>query len=221
MIKAVLFDFGMVLSAPPNGDALQRLLAITGLDEATFQKHYWAHRHDYDRDTLNSNTYWQTVADGAGFTLDANTHAELKAADIRMWTDLNQPMVDWAERLMAAGYRTGILSNIGDGMSPWLVENFRWLDGFHHKLWSWELKLAKPELAIYEHAVAGLECEPGEVLFIDDKAENIAAAREAGLQAILYLGHEPGGHAAFLREMDEAGLGYLWTAASTSTAPSI
>ena len=201
-IKAILFDYGMVLSGPPNPLALQQMLDATSLPEPVFQQHYWAHRHDYDRDTLNMQTYWQTVADDAGIMLTPAMHQKLLAADIKMWTDLNQPMVTWAEHLIEAGYKTGILSNIGDGMSPWLVANFPWLGGFHHLTWSWELKLAKPEGAIYHHAVQGLECEPGEVLFVDDKEENIAAAQAEGLRAVLYSGHDD-----FVQRMHGQGFG--------------
>lgn len=215
-VQAVLFDYGMVLSRPANSDALAAMLQTTGADEPTFQTHYWAYRDDYDRGTLNAEHYWRKVAEGALFPLDVKTLHALKTADIRMWSDLNAPMVEWAEALAAAGYRTGILSNIGDGMSPAFLENFAWLKSFHHLTWSWELKLAKPEEAIYLHAAQGLGCRPQEVLFIDDKAENIEAAMQAGLHAILYAGHEPGGHDAFLREMRRRGVGYLLSAMPTA-----
>lgn len=220
-IRAVLFDYGQVLSGPPNRAALGQMLAITGLDEDVFQRAYWAHRHDYDRATLMADSYWRMIADETGFALDAAKLAALRAADVRMWTDLNLPMIEWAGRLAKAGYRIGILSNIGDGMSPWMVEHFDWLRNFHHLTWSWELQMAKPERAIYLHAAQALGCDPGEVLFIDDKEENIAAARDAGMSAVLYAGNgeTPEGKAAhgnFLREMEIHGFGILLTAAPAS-----
>lgn len=218
----MLFDYGQVLSAPPNRAALDTMLELTGLGEEAFQQSYWAHRDAYDRGTLLVNAYWNAIADETGFALDGAKLTALKAADVRMWTDLNPPMVEWAERLAKAGYRIGILSNIGDGMSPWIVENFAWLRHFHHLTWSWEWKVAKPERAIYLHAAEGLGCSPGEVLFIDDREENIAAALEAGMSAVLYTGH-PGTedgmalHQDFLRAMERAGFGFLLTAAPASS----
>lgn len=217
-IQAVLFDYGMVLSAPPNAAALQSMLDATGLEEKVFQQHYWAHRDDFDRDALKVDSYWKTVAEDAGFALKPETLAALKAADIRMWTDLNLPMVEWAQRLSAAGYRTGILSNIGDGLTPWMVENFAWLKSFHHLTWSWQLKLAKPDPGIYLHAAQSLGCEPREVLFIDDKEENLEAARKVGMNAALYSGHEEGGHAVFEHEMARQGFEELLTAAPAAVS---
>ncbi|MHB1021475.1 MAG: HAD family hydrolase [Acidobacteriaceae bacterium] len=199
-IRAVLFDYGMVLSAPPNAAALQQMLDLSGVESSLFQEHYWRHRHEYDRGTLNSRTYWQAIAAGAGFALDASKNHALVAADIRMWTDLNHPMVDWAVRLPQAGYRTGILSNIGDGFPTWMLANFDWLRHFHHCTWSWELGLIKPDVAIYQHAAAGLGCDPSEILFIDDKEENIAGAKAAGLQGLVYANH-----AGFLEQMQQNG----------------
>jgi putative hydrolase of the HAD superfamily len=205
-IRTVLFDYGMVLSAPPNPAALQQMLYITGVENSLFQKHYWQHRLEYDRGTLNCRTYWETIASETGFAFDAAKNAALIAADLRMWTDLNHPMVDWAIRLPQAGYRTGILSNIGDGFPAWMLANFDWLRHFYHCTWSWELRLIKPERAIYEHAVASLQCAPEEVLFIDDKEENIAGAKAAGLHGVVYSNH-----ADFLRKMQEAGYQQLLT----------
>ena len=61
-IRAVLFDYGLVLSAPPDPAAWARMKAITGLDEARFDRAYWLPRHDYDRGTHTGPGYWRTVA---------------------------------------------------------------------------------------------------------------------------------------------------------------
>jgi putative hydrolase of the HAD superfamily len=125
-------------------------------------------------------------------------------ADTELWTDLNLPMVEWAGRLQRAGFRTGILSNIGDSIAEGIVAKLPWLSGFHHRTWSHALNLAKPELAIYRATAAGLGTPEENILFIDDKVENIAAAQAVGMQAIRYTGH-----AEFEREMRERGLGWL------------
>jgi len=203
-IKAVLFDYGMVLSAPPDPAAWQRMREITGFDEETLHRGYWAPRHAYDRGDLNGLDYWEEVAAGAGTTFTEEQVAELIAADVDLWTRLNAPMLAWAQRLQQAGVRTGILSNIGDAMTEGLLRKFDWLDGFHHCTWSYRLRVAKPEAEIYRAAAEGLETPAGQILFLDDKIENIEAARASGMQAIQYLDHE-----SFENEMKERGLAAL------------
>ena len=85
----------------------------------------------------------------------------------------------------------------------------RWLERFDHLTFSHRLGIAKPDLVIYRHAAEGLGFAPGRVLFIDDREDNIQAARAAGMQTIQYTGHE-----AFEQAMREAGLEHLLASAT-------
>lgn len=212
-VHAVLFDYGMVLSGPPDPAAWQRIRTITGLEEAPLHREYWAHRHDYDRGALTGVDFWHKAAAGAGVVLTPKQVAQLLEADTDLWSQINGPMLDWAQRLQRAGVRTGILSNIGDAMTDGLTRKYDWLNEFHHRTWSYALKLAKPELEIYKAAAEGLATPPANILFIDDRAENVAAARVAGMQDIQYATH-----AAFEREMQERGLGDLLLIGNEATA---
>ena len=203
-IGAVLFDYGMVLSGPPNADAWARMRTFSSLDEETLQREYWAHRHPYDRGTHTGEAYWHLIAAGGGTAFNAEQIAGLIQADTDLWTDLNQPMVNWAQRLQSRGIKTGILSNLGDAMAEGLLRKFDWIAAFDHCTWSHALKLAKPEQAIYRHAAEGLGAAPESILFIDDRADNIEAAREFGMQTVRYTGH-----AEFVDEMRLRGWGSL------------
>lgn len=205
-IQAVLFDYGMVLSGPPDPAAWQQMRIISSLSEEQLHAAYWAYRHDYDRDTLNAQTYWAQVASHAGVSFTPEQTAGLIAADVDLWTQLNPPMLTWARSLQQAGVRTGILSNIGDAMTAGLLAKFDWLGGFDHCTWSYALKLAKPEEAIYRCAADGLKTPPPNILFIDDRVENVEAARSIGMQAIQYHYAD---HAAFEQEMHSRGLSAL------------
>ncbi|HEY6413452.1 MAG TPA: HAD family phosphatase [Edaphobacter sp.] len=203
-IQAILFDYGQVLSAPPDPAAWQRMRALTGLTEDLLHREYWAHRHDYDRGTLSGVAYWHKAAAGAGITLTPEQLAGLIAADTDLWTQLNAPMIAWAQKLQRAGIRTGILSNIGDAMAAGILDKFDWISAFDHCTWSYSLKLAKPEPEIYRHAAEGLRTPLADILFIDDRTENVAAALSVGMQAIQYTDHN-----AFEQEMRSRGLTHL------------
>jgi len=212
-IKAVLFDYGMVLSGPPLPAAWERMKSITGLDEPSFHAGYWAYRHAYDRGTHTGREYWRLAAAHSGVAVDDAQIDALIAADNDLWTVPNPPMIAWAQRLQSAGIRTGILSNLGDEMHAGVLGRFDWFGGFHHCTFSYLLKIAKPEVEIYRHAANGLGTPPESVLFLDDREENIAGAQQAGMQAIRYTTHE-----AFEREMIARGLGDLLFAANASSA---
>jgi putative hydrolase of the HAD superfamily len=199
-IHAVLFDYGQVLSGPPDPAAWARMMALTSLDEPAFHAAYWNPRHDYDRGTLTGRQYWRQIA---GPNAPDTIIDQLIQADTDLWTQPNQPMLDWALALQRAGVRTGILSNIGDEMTLGINSRFD-LSGFHHHTWSYMLNTAKPDPAIYTHAAAGLETPPPHILFIDDREDNIAAAQAVGMQTLRYTNHD-----AFLQEMHARGLNWL------------
>jgi len=178
--------------------------SLTGLEEEPLHREYWAHRHPYDRGDLTANAYWHLIGANNGLELTPTQIAGLIQADVDLWGDLNPPMVEWAGQLQRAGVRTGILSNIGDAMAEGLVARFDWIGNFHHCTWSHSLNLAKPEIAIYRHAAEGLATDPAKILFVDDRSDNIAAARAFGMQAIQYTNHQQ-----FLDEMKERGFSYL------------
>jgi putative hydrolase of the HAD superfamily len=205
-IQAVLFDYGMVLSGPPNPGAWATMLALSGLSDEALKLSYWAHRHPYDRGDHTGVAYWNLIAQDNDVTFTADQISRLAAADVALWGDLNLPMVEWAAELQRAGIRTGILSNIGDEMAKGLLAKHLWLEHFTHHTWSYTLNLAKPEAAIYRHAAEGLATSPASILFIDDRADNIEAAQKAGMQTVQYENHD---QAQFHERMQAAGFNYL------------
>ena len=203
-VSAVLFDFGMVLSGPPSAKGWAAMGEISGLDESTLQRNYWAHRDDYDRGALDGDAYWKRVADDAGTQFSKETRKLLQAADLELWTEMNEPMLLWVQKLHTAGIRTGILSNMGDMMARGLCSKLDWIGDFHHTVWSYALKMRKPEPAIYAAAANGLGLPAGEILFLDDKEENVRAAEEFGMQGLVYSTH-----ADFQQQMQRCGYEYL------------
>ena len=199
-VQAVLFDFGKVLSNAEDPTAWAGMLALTGLPEQRFHDAYWAYRHDYDRHTLSALPYWRAVAAHAGTAFSDAQIDRLIELDVDVWTNMNDRMVAFAQRLQHAGIRTGILSNIGDAMARGIVARLPWLAGFYHCTWSYALGLAKPEPAIYLKTAEALDTAPAGILFIDDREENVEAAAQLGFQTIRFTDSE-----SFLRDLRSEG----------------
>lgn len=56
-------------------------------------------------------------------------------------------------------------------------------DRFEHLFLSFETGNYKPARAAFEQVTARFDCDPGDVLFLDDSAQNVAAAIDVGLDA--------------------------------------
>ena len=102
------------------------------------------------------------------------------------WLDmfeLQPRMVDLAHRL-SDRYRVYILSNIGDLHWAHLSREYGLHRIGHGALPSFVTGFMKPEAGIYAEAERRFGLEPRTTVFIDDRAENIKAARSRGWSGI-------------------------------------
>jgi putative hydrolase of the HAD superfamily len=189
-LRAVVFDYGMVLTDKPDADAYATLLRITGLPEDRFEPLYWADRHAYDEGKLTGLEFWQKLILAAELNLSPETVQELNHWDARMWTTENPVMLAWQLELKKHGFLTAILSNMGDNVLENMKREFDWLPRFDVLVWSYQLRMAKPDPAIYHHVLDDLGVRPEEALFLDDKLINIEAAQAVGMQAIQFTNVE-------------------------------
>ncbi len=190
-LRSVIFDYGMVLSGPQQPEAYAALLRITGLERERFESLYWADRPAYDEGKLTGVGFWRKFLgeagkDEAGLAKNEQVAEELNRWDARMWTTENAAMLDWQLALKQHGLKTAILSNIGDAVLASVEQVFDWIHRFDVLVWSYQLGIAKPDPAIYRHTLVALGTEPEETLFIDDKRENIEAARSLGMRTIQF-----------------------------------
>jgi HAD superfamily hydrolase (TIGR01509 family) len=79
----------------------------------------------------------------------------------------------------------GLLSNIDERLSK-LIRDFGLYEPFNPCLLSCEIGIEKPDLKAYEFLLTQLKLPAEEIVFIDDRPENIEAAKAVGLDAILF-----------------------------------
>jgi putative hydrolase of the HAD superfamily len=185
-LRAVIFDYGMVLTEPQDPEAYAALLRITGLPQTRFESLYWADRHAYDEGKLTGIAFWQKFLREAGLDRQLGQSAveELNRWDARMWTTQNLDMLAWQQQLKQRGLLTAILSNIGDNVLASVEREFDWIHRFDVLVWSYQVHMAKPTPAIYRLVLKELGTQPEETLFLDDKPVNVQAARALGMRAI-------------------------------------
>lgn len=185
-LRAVVFDYGMVLTGSPDAAAHDALLRITGLPLERFESLYWADRHAYDEGKLTGIAFWQKLLRDAGLKMAPSVVEELNLWDARMWTTQNSAMFAWQFQLKQHGLLTAILSNMGDSVLENMKREFDWFPRFDVLVWSYQLRMAKPDPAIYRHTLAKLGTLPEETLFLDDKQINVEAAQALGMKALLF-----------------------------------
>ena len=182
-LRAVVFDYGMVLTGPQDPEAHAALMRITGLPLDRFESLYWADRHAYDEGKLTGLAFWQKFLRQAGLPPDQKRVEELNQWDARMWTTQNPAMLAWQQQLKQRGLLTAILSNMGDNVLENMERTFDWLPRFDVLVWSYQVRMAKPAPAIYRLVLKRLGTRPEETLFLDDRPVNVEAARALGMLA--------------------------------------
>ena len=185
-LRAVVFDYGMVLTGQPDASAHEKLLSITGLPLDRFESLYWADRAAYDEGKLTGIGYWQKFLREAGLPPDQEKVEELNLWDVRMWSTENPVMIDWQLAIKQRGLLTAILSNMGDAVLASVEREFDWIRRFDLLVWSCQVGVVKPDPAIYRHTLAKLGTRPEEILFIDDKLPNVEAARALNIRTIQF-----------------------------------
>lgn len=185
-LRAVVFDYGMVLSGPPNPTVHAELVRITGLPAEEFESRYWRDRHPYDEGKLTGLEFWQKFDRDAALGLSPATIDELNHWDGQMWTTQNESMLAWQEQLKTRGILTAILSNMGDNVLASIERTFAWPARFDVRVWSFQHLMAKPVPAIYLLTLDQLGTRAEETLFLDDRELNVKAAEALGMRAIQF-----------------------------------
>lgn len=197
---AVIFDVGRVLydwdprflyeRLIPDGEALDAFLADVVTPE-------WHFQHDAGRDFADTS---------AELTALHPHHAELIAAwGPRFLESIGEPIADMSalvDELEAAGVPLYAITNFShEFWPPFRVREAAMFDRFRDVIVSGAEKLVKPDPAIYRLALDRFGLEADETVFIDDNADNVAAAAGVGLIALHFTG-EP----TLRRELVELGL---------------
>jgi putative hydrolase of the HAD superfamily len=185
-IRAVIFDFGGVLCFHPARELVRAAAVDCGIDPDKFAPALWRDRLSYDAGKVDAQKYWREVFESVGLPFNAARLPEFVAHEIGFWSSYDQRVLDWIGQLRSAGYRTGILSNLPRPLGENLRTVPGFLEHFDHVTFSYELLSAKPEPPIYHHAIEGAGVAAEETLFLDDRPENIAGAKDVGMQAELF-----------------------------------
>jgi len=179
----VMFDFGGVISTPQPEADVAAMAAVAGVTVPELRSGYWPLRPTYDGGTLSARDYWDTIASQLGTSLSDAQVAELSRLDIASWSHLHPGTLRLIDDLEAAGVRLALLSNAPDDMAR-VIESLPVAQHFEHLLFSCDLGAAKPGEACFHRALDRLGAPAAEVTFVDDRADNVAAAARLGMCAV-------------------------------------
>jgi putative hydrolase of the HAD superfamily len=181
----VLFDYGGVLSQSQSDHDLAALARAAGAPVQDLQVPYWEWRRAYDLAELDTAAYWQQVGRVLGRSYTDATVGELSRLDSASWLRLQPETVALAEDLAAARVPLALLSNAPADVAA-AVSRLPVLAPFGHLVFSCELKTGKPDAECYRATLETLGASAEQVIFIDDRPENVAGAAALGIRSVQF-----------------------------------
>jgi putative hydrolase of the HAD superfamily len=188
--QSVIFDYGNVLSIPQDRTGIEAMASILGTPVALFEELYWRDRATFDEAAITPETYWEGIASSLARSLSDAGLERLTELDNLSWARPDPIMVRWAAELRGAGVRTAVISNMPITLRAHLQRFCGWLPEFDYSCYSCDLHQTKPAAGIFLHCLERLGVAPAEALFLDDREDNIDAARRLGMHAILFSSPE-------------------------------
>lgn len=187
-IRNIIFDLGSVLV---KCDAIDRIKGAPNIPDDYAQEiiDAWIINNDYtEQCTMDEYIHLVTqrlrpelhryIPDMLRFTLEGSYPY-----------DYTDKVID---NLKEQGYGVYYLSN----WNSWTMEEFRtrarfdFLKKMNGGLFSYECGLMKPDKKIYETFLHQFGLDPSTCIFFDDKKENVEAAKQCGIEAVVFTGPE-------------------------------
>jgi len=191
MIKAIAFDVGNVLLRLNYDRMVASLAKAGGGDSRELTVRMARLLEDYDRHSslyaefelgkLSSESFIEHFNSQTGLSIPAADFADA-------WNDLfdeNLALSRLADKLKGQ-LPLMLLSNTNPLHADRFLVDYSIMDIFKHRVLSYQVKVMKPDEAIYQAALTTLDLAPGELFFIDDRQMNVDGARAVGIRAFRY-----------------------------------
>jgi HAD superfamily hydrolase (TIGR01509 family) len=182
-VKTVVFDLGKVLVDFDYSIAARRFAARTEAPPEKIRQFI-----DYspllirlERGQVSTEQFYQEVCTATGFQGSLEEFSNF-FADIFVPIE---PMVQLHAALRKRGIPTYIFSNTNDLAVTHIRRSFPFYSNFDGYILSYEHGWMKPEAALYEVVERQCGRRGSEILYLDDRPENIAAGAARGWQVIL------------------------------------
>jgi len=184
MNPAIVFDLGKVLVDFDYSLATQKISARSLHPPADSE--LFANLADlladYETGRLNRREFFEIVQAAVGFQGTAEEFGDYFA---KIFSPIT-PMIELQATLRRRGFPTYIFSNTNDLAIEHVRRDFPFYQHFDGYILSYEVRAMKPNPPIYEALETLTGRRGAELVYLDDRTENIAAGAERGWRTILH-----------------------------------
>ena len=181
-VKAVVFDLGKVLVDFDYGIAARRLAEKSDTPAPEIQKivDQSPLLFRYESAQMTTQQFFEAVRERIGF---GGSFEEFAAAFADIFTEI-PAMTRLQDELRKTGFPMFVFSNTNEIAIGHVRRNFPFFREFTGYVLSYEHGFLKPAEQLYEITERQTGCRSAEIVFIDDRAENIEAGARRGWRTI-------------------------------------
>ena len=183
-LSVLVFDLGKVLVDFDYSIAAKRItpLCTSPVDSVKFFSQHAALLTSYETGLLTTEEFYNAIKSVSGFS---GTQAEFSASFADIFTPI-QPMIDLLLELKKTRLATYIFSNTNDLAIDHIRRRFPFFSDFDGYVLSYEHRAMKPSAKLYEIVERASGRRGGEIVYIDDRPENVQAGAARGWRGILH-----------------------------------
>lgn len=188
MINTIIFDIGNVLAAFDWENNLRRFgfpeEEYEAIADAVYRSSDW---NEMDRGVLTLEELTQRFCrKEPQYASDIKKVIMAASGMIRQYP-YTKPMI---RMLKEKGYRVYYLSNYGEFVYEETKDQLDFTELMDGGLFSYEVKMIKPNPWIYEELLERYGIKPEEAIFFDDNLKNVEAANKRGILGIQFQGYD-------------------------------
>jgi len=186
MIKTIIFDLSEVYLKGIKGIE-NHLSPILNLSNEEIKKVIY--NQDLERlfhCEITENEYIKNTIEKGSWKIEIGLFKELIRKNFEEIDGTRKIL----EELKKNGYKLGLLSVHSKEWVEYLEKKFDYHKLFDSIIYSFEISISKPDKKAYQHILEKLNSKPEDCLFIDDMIKNTNAAKELGINVIVFKSAE-------------------------------
>ncbi|MBN2103916.1 HAD family phosphatase [bacterium] len=179
--SAILFDLGNVFIQVNPVHSIQKLEESSSLTYMQIQNYFTDSEimRLYEKGLLTNRQFYQQAVRDLDLTISMEHFKTLWQSIF----SLIEPMIRFLDEIRHR-YPCYILSNTNAWHSEHCESCYPFMQWFKKRFYSHELGEVKPNPEIFHKALAVIGLPPKNILFVDDRKENVRTAKQLGIQII-------------------------------------
>ncbi len=183
MIRGIIWDFAGVLLHTMRGTFNSMMAERLEVPLEDVNRVMSSPENDqWDLGEIDDNAFFDYIIREIGLPTEKKA---VLANFVRDDFYVDQGLIEEIHKLRE-NYITVLLTNFPAHLNKFLETGWDVEVAFDHIIASCDVKLLKPDKRMYRLALDAIGCKPKEAVFIDDREENVAAARKMGVEGILF-----------------------------------